>query len=123
MHLLNPAVAVVSAVLGTAGAAVAYDALDVAPIVHPQPAVTPERYTVFLPCEPPAVLKDGACVTTVVKTVVKTPEPRVVIVDVPSRPKKGGGSSDKASSRHHDDDDDHEDEDHEDHEEEEEDGD
>jgi hypothetical protein len=116
MNLLNPAIAVVSAILGTAGAAVAYDAMDVAPIAHPQPAATPERFTVYLPCEAPSVLKKGVCVTTVVKTVVKTPEPRVIVLDAPRPSKKSGGSSGKAaSSREHHEDDEGEDE-HEDHE-------
>jgi len=118
MHLLNATVAVASALVGTVGAAVAYGTLNTTPIDHPEPTVVPVTLTHYLPCEPPSVLTDGVCVTTVVRTVVKTAEPIVITRVVESRPSKGRASApDKPRARdddHEDEDEDHEDEDHED---------
>jgi len=115
MHLLNAAVAATSIIVGTAGASVAYGAMNTPPV---QPHDVPEQVTVytFAPCDPPAVLTDGACVTTVVKTVVKQAKPKVITVVDTHRSSKGssGGSTSTAKQdRHHDDDDHDEDEHHE----------
>jgi len=108
MHLLNAAVAVASALAGTVGATVAYGALNTAPVGHTEPMLEPVTLTHYLPCDPPSTLKDGVCVTTVVKTVVKTAEPIVVTTVEKSRSTKGKASTKaKAPVR---DDDDHEDE-------------
>ncbi len=109
MHLLNAAVALASAVAGTVGATAAYGALNTAPVGHTEPMVEPVTLTHYLPCDPPATLKDGVCVTTVVKTVVKTAEPIVVTTVQKSRSTKGkANTTAKAPVRE---DDDHEDED------------
>jgi len=114
MHLLNAAVAVASALAGTVGATVAYGALNTAPVGHTEPILEPVTLTHYLPCEPPSKLKDGVCVTKVVKTVVKTAEPIVVTTTQKSRSTKGKASTTaKAPVR---DDDDHEDEDEDEHE-------
>ncbi|MCB0911933.1 MAG: hypothetical protein KDB60_10010 [Propionibacteriaceae bacterium] len=118
MHLLNAAVAVTSAIVGTAGATVAYGSLNAPPV---QPNV-PEQvtYHVFAPCDPPAVLTEGICVTTVVKTKVKKEKPKVITIveTVPSSSKGSSHSSSKKTTKkhHHEDDreDEHEDHDHED---------
>jgi hypothetical protein len=78
MRLLNAAVAVASALAGTVGATAAYGALNTAPVGHTEPVLEPVTLTHYLPCVPPSKLKDGVCVTKVVKTVVKTAEPIVV---------------------------------------------
>ena len=80
MYLLNAAVAVASALVGTVGATVAYGTMNTAPIPRPEPTVEPVTLTHYLPCEPPSTLTDGVCLTTVVKTVVKTVEPKVITV-------------------------------------------
>ena len=109
MRLLNAAVAVASALAGTVGATAAYGALNTAPVGHTEPMLEPVTLTHYLPCEPPSKLKDGVCVTKVVKTVVKTAEPIVVTTMQKSRSTKGKSSTTaKAPVR---DDDDHEDED------------
>lgn len=113
MHFLNVAVAVASALAGTVGATAAYGALNTPPVGHTEPMQEPVTLTHYLPCEPPSTLKDGVCVTTVVKTVVKTAEPIVVTTVQKSRSTKGKASTTaKAPAR---DDDDHEDEDEDDH--------
>ena len=117
MHLLNAAVAVASALVGTVGATVAYGALNTTPVAQTKPMVEPAVLTQYLPCEPPSVLTDGVCVTTVVKTVVKTAEPKVITVERRSST-SNGGSSGKTAARDSDDDED-EDDDHDDHEEDE----
>lgn len=116
MHLLNAAVAATSVIVGTAGATVAYGSLNTPPV---PPRNVPEQITmhVFAPCDPPAKLTDGVCVTTVVKTVVKKAKPKVItIVETSGSSKAKSKSPAKTTKaqRHHDDDD-HEDE-HEDHE-------
>ncbi|HEY3407863.1 MAG TPA: hypothetical protein VGK53_06810 [Propionicimonas sp.] len=112
MHLLNAAVAVASALAGTVGATVAYGALNTAPVGHTEPMREPVMLTHYLPCEPPSALKHGVCVTTVVKTVVKTAEPIVVTTTQTSRSTKGKASTTaKAPVR----DDDHDGEDEADH--------
>ena len=115
MHLLNAAVAATSIIVGTAGASVAYGAMNTPPV---QPQDVPKQETVytFAPCDPPAVLTDGACVTTMVKTVVKQAKPKVITVVETHRSSKGssGGSTRTAKQdRHHADDDHDEDEHHE----------
>ena len=94
MRLLNAAVAVASALAGTVGATAAYGALNTAPVGHTEPMLEPVTLTHYLPCEPPSKLKDGVCVTTVVKTVVKTAEPIVITTVQKSRSTKG-------KARHH----------------------
>lgn len=123
MHLLNAAVAVASALVGTVGATVAYDTLNTPPVVNPEPIVTAEAITSYLPCEPPAELTEGVCLTTVVKTIVETAKPTVITNVVAGRSetstakKSGKGSGqgdddeDDEDDDHEDDDDDHEDED------------
>ncbi len=115
MHLLNAAVAVTSAIVGTAGATVAYGSLN-APPVQPREF---ERATfhVVAPCDPPAVLTEGICVTTVVKTKVKKEKPKVITIveTVPSSSKGSSHSSTKKTTKKHHHEDDHGDE-HEDHE-------
>ena len=109
MRLLNAAVAVASALAGTVGATAAYGALNTAPVGHTEPMLEPVTLTHYLPCVPPSKLKDGVCVTTVVKTVVKTAEPIVVTTTQKSHSTKGKASTKaKAPVR---DDDDHDDED------------
>ena len=93
MRLLNAAVAVASALAGTVGATAAYGALNTAPVGHTEPMLEPVTLTHYLPCEPPSTLKDGVCVTTVVKTVVKTAEPIVVTTVEKSRSTKGKAST------------------------------
>lgn len=119
MHLLNAAVAVTAALVGTVGATVAYGTLNMSPVVRPEPSVQAVTITEYLPCEPPATLTDGVCLTTVVKTVVKTPKPIVVTVADGNRSSasKSGTSSktttrDRDDDEHEDEDHDHEDEDH-----------
>jgi len=108
MHLLNAAVAVASALAGTVSATVAYGALNTAPIAHPQPLVEPVTIANYLPCEPPSKLTDGICVTTVVKTVVKTAKPVVITTVVRrSSPKAKASTHPKVATQ---DDGDHEDE-------------
>lgn len=115
MRLLNAAVAVASALAGTVGATAAYGALNTAPAGHTEPMLEPVTLTHYLPCVPPSVLKDGVCVTTVVKTVVKTAEPIVITTTQKSHSTKGKASTKaKAPVRDHDDHDD-EDEDEGDH--------
>ena len=100
MHLLNVAVAVASALTGTVSATVAYGALNTAPIGHTEPVVEPVTLTNYLPCEPPSKLTGGVCVTTVVKTVVKTVKPIVITTVEKSRPSKGKASTPaKAAAR------------------------
>ena len=115
MHLLNAAVAVASALAGTVGATVAYGALNTPPIDRPDPRVEPVMLTHYLPCEPPSKLKDGVCLTTVVKTVVKMAEPKVITVVEKSRPTKAKSNTSGKSAARDSDDDDHEDEDEDDH--------
>ncbi len=110
MHLLNAAVAVTSALVGTVGATVAYGALNTTPIEHTEPMVEPVTLTQYLPCEPPSILTDGVCVTTVVKKVVKTTEPKVITVVERSRSTGNDRTSSKTAAKDSDDDD-HEDED------------
>ncbi|MGV8908183.1 MAG: hypothetical protein ACOH1Y_04315 [Propionicimonas sp.] len=116
MHLLNAAVAVASALAGTVGATVAYGALNTAPIGHTEPMVEPVTLTHYLPCEPPSKLTNGVCVTTVVKTVVKTAAPIVITTVEKSRPSKGKASTPaKATARekdHEDEGEDHDEGDH-----------
>lgn len=120
MHLLNAAVAVGSALVGTVGATVAYGTMNTTPIYHPGPVVEPLTLTQYLPCEPPAKLTDGVCVTTVVKTVVKTADAKVITVERRSSSRGNGGTSGKTAARDYDEDDhDDEDEDGDDHEEDE----
>lgn len=114
MHLLNAAVAVGAALVGTVGATVAYGTMNTTPSYHTEPVVEPVTITEYLPCEPPSKLTDGVCVTTVVKTVVKTAEPKVITVESRSPSKGKGGSSGKAAARDSDDDDDDHEDDHED---------
>lgn len=116
MRLLNAAVAVAAALAGTVGATTAYGAFNTAPVVHSEPMPQPVMLTQYLPCEPPSVLKDGVCVTTVVKTVVKTPASVVITTVSRTHSTKGKSSTAKAHARDDDDhEDDHEDEgDHED---------
>jgi hypothetical protein len=97
MRLLNAAVAVVTALVGTVGATAAYGALNTAPVGHTEPMLEPVRLTHYLPCEPPSTLKDGVCVTKVVKTVVKTAEP-VVVTTVDKSPSKKGKPSTTAKA-------------------------
>ncbi len=100
MHLLNAAVVATSALVGTAGAAAAYGAMNTTPI---QPPPAPEQATmvVYSPCEPPSVLKGDTCLTTVVKTVVKKAKPKVItIVERPS-PSKHKSASHTAGKKHH----------------------
>lgn len=124
MHLLNAAVAVASALLGTVGATVAYDALNTPPVVDPEPVVTAEAITNYLPCEPPAELTDGVCLTTVVRTIVETAKPTVITNVVAGRSETGTAKkSGKGSGRSDDDDDDRDDDDDEDDEEDEDDDD
>ena len=111
MRLLNAAVAVASALAGTLGASAAYGALNTAPVRHTEPLLEPVALTHYLPCEPPSKLKDGVCVTTVVKTVVKTPAS--LVITTVSRTHSTKGKSSATAKSHHRDDDDHED-DHED---------
>jgi hypothetical protein len=124
MHLLNAAVAVTSALAGTVAASAAYGTLNTTPIEHTDPRVEPALLTHYLPCEPPSTLIDGVCVTTVVRTVVKTAEPKVITI-IERRPSsKGKGSTPhKTAARddgdredHGEDEDEHEDHEHEDHE-------
>ena len=88
MRLLNAAVAVASVLAGTVGATAAYGAMNTAPVGHTEPILQPVTLTHYLPCEPPARLKGGVCVTKVVKTVVKTAEPIVVTTVKKSRTQK-----------------------------------
>lgn len=112
MHLLNAAVAVASALAGTVGATVAYGALNTTPVGHTEPMLEPVTLTHYLDCEPPSTLKDGVCVTTVVKTVVKTAEPIVVTTVEESRSSRGKASTpNKSTARDDDDDEDDHDED------------
>ena len=111
MHLLNAAVAVASALVGTVGATVAYGTLNTSPTVPQEPRVEPVTLTHYLPCEPPAKLTDGVCLTTLVKTVVKTVEPKVITVVERSRPTKSNSNTPSTSTARNSDDDDHEDED------------
>ena len=111
MHLLNAAVAVASALVGTVGATVAYGTLNTTPTVIQEPRVEPVTLTHYLPCEPPAKLTDGVCLTTLVKTVVKTVEPKVITVVERSRPTKSNSNTPSTSTARNSDDDDHEDED------------
>ena len=110
MHLLNAAVAVASALVGTVGATVAYGTLNTTPTVIQEPRVEPVTLTHYLPCEPPAKLTDGVCLTTLVKTVVKTVEPTVVTVVQKSRPTKSNTNTASKAAARDSDDDDHEDE-------------
>jgi hypothetical protein len=112
MRLLNAAVAVASAVAGTVGASAAYGALNTPPVGHTEPLREPVTLTHYLPCEPPSTLKDGVCVTTVVKKVVRTPASVVITTVQTTHSTKGKSHSTKAPTRH---DDDHEDEDEDDH--------
>ena len=109
MRLLNTAVAVTSALVGSLGAAAAYGALNTAPVGYTEPPLEPVRLTHYLPCEPPSVLKNGVCVTTVIETVVKTAEPIVITTVEKTRSPKGKPSS--TAKSHTDDKGDHEDED------------
>jgi hypothetical protein len=93
MHLLNAAVAVAAALTGTFGASVAYGALNTTPVGPTSQPQEPVTLTHYLPCEPPASLKKGVCVTTVVKKVVKTAEPIVTTVVEKSRTPKATKSS------------------------------
>ena len=103
MHLLNAAVAVASALAGTVGAAAAYGALNTTPVGHSEPVAEPVMLTHYLPCEPPSRLTDGVCVTTVVRTVVKTPKPIVITLVEKSRsPKAKASPHHKAAARHDD---------------------
>ena len=99
MHLLNAAVAVAAAIAGTVGATAAYGTLNTAPVGHTEPMVEPVTLTHYLPCEPPSKLKDGVCVTTVIKTVVKTAEPIVVTTVQKSSPTKGKPKATAQGSR------------------------
>ncbi|HEY3545887.1 MAG TPA: hypothetical protein VGK17_07315 [Propionicimonas sp.] len=110
MRLLNAAVAVASALAGTVGATAAYGALNTAPVGHTEPMLEPVTLTHYLPCEPPSKLKDGVCVTRVVKTVVKTAEPIVVTTTQKSRSTKGKASTTAKAPVRDDDDHDGEDE-------------
>jgi hypothetical protein len=120
VHLLNVSVAVASALVGTFGATVAYGTMNTTPVVHTEPMLEPVRLTHYLPCESPARLVDGVCVTTVVKTVVKTAEPVVITTVEERRSSKGKAAPSRSAGRDDDDEDededdeDHEDEDHED---------
>ncbi len=122
MNLLNAAVAVASAVVGTVGATVAYGTLNTPPADHTKLLVEPAIRTRYLPCEPPSELTDGVCLTTVVRTVVKTAEPKVITTVERSRSTGKGSTSRETAARDddHEDEDDHE-EDHEDEDEDEED--
>jgi len=93
MRLLNAAVAVAAALAGTVGATAAYGAMNTAPVGHSEPVLAPVMLTHYLPCKPPSKLKDGVCVTKVVKTVVKTAEPVVVTTVKKSRTHKPAPSS------------------------------
>ena len=110
MHLLNAAVAVASALVGTVGATVAYGTLNTSPTAIQEPRVEPVTLTHYLPCEPPSKLTKGVCLTTVVKTVVKAAEPKVVTVVERSRPTKSNSNTPSKSTARDSDDDDHEDE-------------
>jgi len=103
MGLKSPS-AVAPALAGTVGATAAYGGLNTAPAGHTEPMLEPVTLTHYLPCVPPSVLKDGVCVTTVVKTVVKTAEPIVVTTVEKSRSTKGKAST-KAKAPVRDDDD------------------
>ncbi len=117
MHLLNAGVAVATAVVGTFGATVAYGSLNTPPVGHSEPILEPVRLTHYLPCDPPATLSDGVCVTTKLRVVVKTPEPIVITVDKRTPSKGSSSKHHKASAKHDDhgdhdgDDDDHGDDD------------
>jgi len=111
VHLLNAAVAVTSALVGTVGATVAYGAMNTAPVGHLGPMVEPVTLIRYLPCEPPSRLTDGVCLTTVVRTVVKTAEPTVITRVEKSRSSKGKGSTPAKATAPARDDDDHEDDD------------